>query len=183
MTTIFIGGSRKIGRLNPELRERIDCVMGKRFHILVGDANGADKAVQAYLNEKRYEHVEVFCAGHTCRNNLGSWKMRSIEADNSKKDFDFYAAKDQAMADEADYGLMIWDGESIGTLMNLQRLTQKGKKAVVYVSPERSFFDLKSYADWKELIRNCSVEVQDRIYKTTTREVTKITLASQMGLF
>lgn len=170
MTSIFIGGSRNIGRLNSQIRERIDAILSKGFHVYVGDANGADKAIQQYLNEKNYKYVEVFCTGSSFRNNIGHWKVRYISAQKSKKDFDFYAAKDQAMAEEADYGFMLWDGESVGTLMNLQRLARGGKKSVVYVSPEKIFMDVKSYTDWEDIIRQCSLDVQERISKTSSRE-------------
>ena len=39
--------------------------------ILVGDANGADKAVQQHVASRRYEHVLVYCMDE-CRNNIGA---------------------------------------------------------------------------------------------------------------
>ena len=54
MKKVFIGGSRKISRLNESLRQRIDQMIEKNLQILLGDANGADKAVQAYLDEREY---------------------------------------------------------------------------------------------------------------------------------
>ena len=52
MTTVFIGGSRSITRLNDTIRSRADNIMRQRFAIVIGDANGADKVVQSYLAEK-----------------------------------------------------------------------------------------------------------------------------------
>lgn len=54
MTRIFIAGSRQITRLPAEVKARIDTMIDKGFEILVGDANGADRAVQSYLAEKGY---------------------------------------------------------------------------------------------------------------------------------
>ena len=54
MTKVFIAGSRRLSRLNAEVKRRIDTMIEKDFTILVGDANGADKAVQRYLAEKGY---------------------------------------------------------------------------------------------------------------------------------
>ncbi|MGH9387438.1 MAG: hypothetical protein ACRD2N_24500 [Vicinamibacterales bacterium] len=48
-STVFVAGSRQISRLPAEVRARLDTVIEKGFQILVGDANGADKAVQRYL--------------------------------------------------------------------------------------------------------------------------------------
>ena len=46
MMKIFIGGSRRISKLDPEVRRRLDAILAKNFPIVIGDANGADKAVQ-----------------------------------------------------------------------------------------------------------------------------------------
>jgi hypothetical protein len=46
MKKVLIGGSRQISRLNADLRSWIDEIMNQHLCVLVGDANGADKAVQ-----------------------------------------------------------------------------------------------------------------------------------------
>lgn len=51
-STVFIGGSRRISRLNDMIRERLDLIVNKKLQVLLGDANGADKAVQAYLDKQ-----------------------------------------------------------------------------------------------------------------------------------
>lgn len=56
MTKVFIAGSRRLSRLNADVKRRIDIMIEKGFTILVGDANGADKAVQRYLVEKGYRN-------------------------------------------------------------------------------------------------------------------------------
>jgi len=43
---VFVAGSRQISRLPAEVKTRLDTMVQKGFQILVGDANGADKAVQ-----------------------------------------------------------------------------------------------------------------------------------------
>jgi hypothetical protein len=40
-------------------------------------------------------------------------------------------AKDLHMAREADYGFMIWDGQSSGTLSNILELLEMGNKVLV----------------------------------------------------
>ena len=57
MTKVFIGGSRQLGRLNPDIRQRLDSIIENSFTILVGDANGIDKAVQKYCAERNYPRV------------------------------------------------------------------------------------------------------------------------------
>ena len=163
MSKVFIGGSRSITRLPADVRARIDRIVDKRLTVLVGDANGADKAVQRYLHRKRYDLVEVFCAGGDCRNNVGRWPVRSVSANGKRKDFGFYAAKDRAMADEASIGLMLWNGKSKGTLMNVLRLIAQGKTAVVYIAPTGEFVEFGTRADLERLFAGCAPELRQRL--------------------
>ena len=63
MKTVFVGGSRHVTRLTPQVEERLDNIVGSGFQVVVGDAAGADKAVQEFLVEASYPHVTVFCSG------------------------------------------------------------------------------------------------------------------------
>ena len=159
MIKIFIGGSRKVTRLTDELHQRIDLIIENHYPILIGDANGADRAVQQYLYSRGYEQVEVFCIEGVCRNNVGGWPVHSVPAPNNKKDFSYYEAKDKVMADVASIGLMIWDGRSLGTIMNAFRLINHGKKVVVYVAPRKEYSNLKSSADLEKLISDTGSEL------------------------
>jgi predicted Rossmann fold nucleotide-binding protein DprA/Smf involved in DNA uptake len=67
MTTVFLGGSRHISRLNDEVRARIDNMIERGFPIVIGDANGADKALQSYLKARGYRNVQVYCSGSSFR--------------------------------------------------------------------------------------------------------------------
>ena len=89
MTKVFIGGSRRISRLDAEVKRRIDRMIEKRLPVIVGDANGADKAVQDYLRTKDYDLVEVFCSGDSCRNNRGGWPTRTVPVPSGGKRKDF----------------------------------------------------------------------------------------------
>ena len=82
MTTVFVGGSRRVSELSAEVRERLDNIMEGKFTVVIGDATGADKAVQRYLYDKHYRNVEVFCSGGICRNNVGDWQNRRIRSAN-----------------------------------------------------------------------------------------------------
>lgn len=163
MSKVFIGGSRSIGRLPADARQRIDHIIEKRLMVLVGDANGTDKAVQRYLHRKRYDLVEVFCAGGECRNNVGGWPVRTVSTNGKRKDFSFFATKDRAMAEEASVGLMLWNGKSKGTLMNVLRLVSQRKTAVVYIAPTREFVDLRTRADLGPLFARCAPELRQRL--------------------
>lgn len=152
MTTVFIAGSRQISRLPTEVRQRIDTMIQKGFQILVGDANGADKAVQRYLATKSYAAVLVHCMANHCRNNLGHWPTREVVAPPGARGFDYFSVKDRAMAEAADYGLMLWDGKSKGTINNVVNLARRGKVVVVYVARTRSFHTVRSFEDLRGVL-------------------------------
>ncbi len=61
--TVFLSGSRKISRLNDDIRLRLDKITSQGLSIIVGDANGADKSIQTYLANIHYNYVTVFCSG------------------------------------------------------------------------------------------------------------------------
>jgi len=149
---VFIAGPRAISKLNSETLKRIDNIINNQFTILIGDATGVDKAVQNHCSDKHYRNVNIYATNGKARNNIGQWDVISIQIGNQIKGFDFYAAKDLAMANEADYGFMIWNGKSKGTLNNIINLTLLNKKVLVYFTPHKKFYVLKSIDDVKELL-------------------------------
>lgn len=165
MKKVFFGGSRRLGRLNPQVKSRAENIIAEGLQILVGDANGADKAIQKFFSERGYENVVVFYAGDVCRNNLGNWSTREVKVDHARRDFRFFTAKDIAMSDEADYGFMIWDGESQGTVNNILNLLERGKKVVVYLCPDREFITLRGPSDATELLKRVDPELADVLDK------------------
>jgi hypothetical protein len=170
MTTVFIGGSRHVSRLNANVHARLDTIMEKGFPILVGDANVADKAVQQYLHSRHYPHVHVFGVGGLCRNNVGHWELRDIPATTRTRDAQFFSAKDRVMAEEATVGLMIWDGKSIGTLLNVHRLLDLGKNAVVYNVPEKQFIEFKRRTQWDTFIAQCDSDLRHKVEQRAALE-------------
>src|SRR5262245_36002469 len=163
MKKVFVGGSRRISRLNEDVRRRIDEMIQRRLQILVGDANGADKAIQLYLDKRQYPNVVVFCTSGECRNNLADWPVSSVKPPHNTRDFTFYTAKDSAMAREADYGLMLWDGRSTGTMVNVARMVAACKPVVVYISATKEFFTLKSRFDFDQLLSLCASGARSKI--------------------
>lgn len=158
MNTVFIGGSRHVSRLPAEIKTRLDNVISSGHQVIIGDANGADKAVQKHLHDLSYDKVTVFCSGDTYRNNLGHWRTHHVQPNEDKRGFQFHAAKDREMARKADFGLMIWDGKSCGTILNVLRLVRAGKIAVLFNVPEKRTFNFKSSADWDEFLAKRSEE-------------------------
>ena len=182
MTKVFIGGSRHITRLDAEVQRRLDRIVEKRLPVVIGDANGSDKAVQRYLSDRQFEAVEVFSADESPRNNVGEWSVRVIRAGHVRRDFGYYAAKDRAMAAEATVGLMLWDGESRGTLMNVLRLAGQDKPVVVYVQPRKSFVDVRTPGDLSALLSHVDRRLAKRLREDAVAEGLEQRLAEQPAL-
>lgn len=157
---VFIAGSRRLSRLGADVWRRIDNIIEKGFTVLIGDANGVDKAVQQYLVSRGYGNVVVFCMEGGCRNNVGDWATRTIaSADSSRHDFAHYSTKDREMVREADYGLMLWDGRSRGTLTSTIDLVRRDKPVVVYLAQDRSFYELRNSNQLREILKQVDPSV------------------------
>lgn len=163
MTIVFMGGSRSISRLPPVAKWRIDNAIDGDMAILVGDANGADKAIQRHLQERNYRSVNVYCVGDECRNNVGEWEVKVIAPPRARRDHRFFGAKDEAMAAAADYGLMLWDGDSPGTLLNVARLAYRGKPAIFWDASRHVFVTVKSWADWQGALARMTEAIRTKV--------------------
>jgi len=168
MTTVFIGGSRRITRLNDTIRSRADNIMRQHFTVIIGDANGADRAMQSYFADKGYRDVIVYCMDNRCRNNVGGWPTKQVSANSQLKDFAYYATKDEKMAQAASYGFMMWDGRSKGTLNNILNLLQQQKKVLVYFSPDKSCYTLSFLEDLTALLHKCGSDVRRKFEREFT---------------
>ena len=152
---VFIGGSRGIFYLGTIVKQQINKFLFKNYTILVGDANGGDKAVQKYLLEKNYKNVIVFCTGDKCRNNLGNWKVRHVSPNGIKtRNFFYYAQKDKKMAEEADFGFMLWNGKSRGTFNNMLNLLRLKKYVIVYLSLDNKIYPINSFETLQKWIKS-----------------------------
>jgi adenine-specific DNA-methyltransferase len=173
MKNVFLSGSRRLSRLPPEVRHRLDEMIRRELTILVGDANGADKAIQTYFAAQHYANVLVFCTAGDCRNNVGRWPIHAVDAPHRVRDFAFFTAKDAAMADEADVGLALWDGQSSGTIVNVARLVTRAKPAVVYVATTKTFATLKTPDDLVGLLSSADTDVRTRVEEYIHDHVTE----------
>jgi len=136
---VFISGSISINKLSALAINKIDSAINKNLAIIIGDAGGVDLQVQKHLYEKNYNNVIVYIVGREARNNAGNWETKKIPGDKNKKGRELFALKDIAMAEDADYGLMIWDGKSRGTLNNIKEMKNRNKR--FYVIYKEKIFD------------------------------------------
>ena len=156
MTTVFIAGSIKIKHLDRKFKERIDKIITSGFDVIVGDADGADTAIQSYLYERGSNKTTVYCSGPRPRNNVGKWPTHSVSSNLSPGSRAYFTAKDVAMAEAADYGLMMWDAASTGTLSNVIELISRKKKSAVFVNKSKEFVTVGDASHLQALVMRMS---------------------------
>ena len=152
---IFIAGARAIEQLDDNVKTKLLSIYEKGYDVLVGDAAGIDSAVQKFYADRNYPNVTVFASNGTARNNIGNWTVENVSVDSGVKGFDFYEKKDIAMANSAEIGFMIWNGESKGTLNNIINLVNQEKTCCVYLDTHKRIFVIDSEQKLKELLALC----------------------------
>jgi hypothetical protein len=115
----------RIKKLDQNITDRINNIINSQYEVIVGDASGVDSSIQNYLKNQSFESVKVYCTGDRARNNLGNWETRNIYSNAKSGTRAFFTAKDLEMAKDCDYGFMIWDTKSTGTLSNAIGLLKK----------------------------------------------------------
>lgn len=170
MTMIFVGGSRDIVELPDAVIERIGAIVTNEHGVLIGDGPGADVEVQSLLAGYKYEHVGVFHAGKEPRNNIGDWAAYHIPPPEGATGFAAQVEKDREMARKADFGLMIWDGASIGTALNVFRLAMIGSPCVVYDLARGRMTVTHDIGEWRAVLDYAGADVARIIARMTPDE-------------
>lgn len=158
---IFIGGPLKLKALKAEVIKKLNNIIKKEYEVLIGDAGGMDKAIQTYLSNKNYKNVIVYSINNAPRNNIGNWKVFSVETESRTKNRDYFTLKDIKMAENADIGFMIWNKKSEGTLNNMVNLLMLNKKVCLFLQEEDELILLKTLSDLELLIsKESSLELK-----------------------
>lgn len=160
MTTVFIAGSISISRLHEKVQDRIYKIVSSDFNVVVGDADGADTAIQKCLHKYQADKVTVYCAGDTPRNNVAEWPAHRVYSNAKAGSRAYFTAKDVEMARNSDYGLMIWDCKSTGTLSNVIELLREKKKSVVFVNKNKEFVTISDKTGLDHLLSFMSVHAR-----------------------
>ena len=77
-------------------------------------------------------------SGETIWADVDTGPIHSVTSDLAPGSRAYFTAKDLAMAEAADYGLMMWDATSTGTLGNVIELPGRKKKSSVFVTSARN---------------------------------------------
>lgn len=138
MNSIFISGTagfgtKTINSLPESVKNYIDMCVEHGYQILIGDCIGVDTLVQEYINTIGYNNVVIYCSGSRCRNIVNSdWHIKFVKVPYGVKGRDYFAVKDKAMAHDADYALVVWDGKSKGTYNNINNMKAQNKPVIIY---------------------------------------------------
>ncbi len=149
---IFICGTENIhkkslhNQLPYDVVSAIDNTIKESADIIISDCFGIDELVQEYLNSTGYRNVIVYVSGSKtkARHNIGNWEEKHLKIDGKRRTASsMKLEKCFQMAHDADEGMAVWDGKSIGTFINLLNLTILGKKSRVYLLNENKWIDIK----------------------------------------
>ncbi|MCW2336990.1 putative XRE-type DNA-binding protein [Sphingobium sp. B2D3A] len=152
MTTVFIAGSISISRLHEKVADRINKIVSSDFNVVVGDADGADTSIQECLQRYQAGKVTVYCTGDTPRNNVAEWPVHRVVSKAKTGTRAYFTAKDLEMARNSDFGLMVWDCKSTGTLSNVIELLREKKKSVVFVNKNKDFVTVSDNGGLERLL-------------------------------
>ena len=152
MKTVFIAGSISISRLHEKVQERINNIVSQDLNVVVGDADGADTSIQECLRANYASKVTVYCTGATPRNNIANWPVHHVQSKARAGTRAFFTAKDLEMAKNSDFGLMVWDCKSTGTLSNVIELLKAKKKSVVFVNKNKDFVTISNKSGLDHLL-------------------------------
>lgn len=136
---VFISGSRSQSLIPKTVQDSLEAITDQGINILIGDSNkGVDKEIVDFLREPLYEHVTVYTiSSHPRINPEPEWHTRTIKASKDLKPQQQQMAKDRAMAEDADWGLALFNPieknrygalqVSSGTLRNTIQMLLSGK--------------------------------------------------------
>lgn len=180
MPTVFIAGSMTIKNIDHKVRERIVNILELDFDVVVGDADGVDASIQRLLSEYGASKATVYCTGERPRNNVADWPVHCVTTYHAKGSRAYFTAKDVEMAKDADYGLMIWDTKSPGTLSNVIELLTRKKNSVVFVNKTKEFRKVVDVSGLEALVELMShdakmkadtkIGLQERIAELRSRQ-------------
>lgn len=161
---IFIAGPRAIKNFDENIIAKLESIYEKKYDVIVGDADGVDTEIQRFFSNKEYKNVTVYASRGLARNNLGNWIIKKVNVEGNISGFEFYAKKDLKMAEDADIGYMIWNGESRGTFNNMLNLLNQNKQVVLYFTQTQKFYKFTEMSEFENFIAS-NVKLNTKLKK------------------
>ena len=126
INSVAICGSRSIVEDNLAFRRLIWAIekviqLNPDVVFNIGDANGVDVEAQKILCEMKHDKVVVWHVKDNLRNLANdAWETKAVEYKNYRTR---YTERDTAMIENAEKLIAVWDGNSKGTLRNIQNFS------------------------------------------------------------
>ncbi|MGI6221586.1 MAG: hypothetical protein ACOYIP_06950 [Coriobacteriales bacterium] len=163
---VFISGSRSQTLIPKIVQDSLETIISQGIGVLIGDSDkGVDKEIIDFLRVPLYENVTIFTISTYPRVEAETtWQVRTIDADQSLKPQQRQMVKDRIMADEADWGMALFDPiaknrhgslqVSSGTLRNAIQMLLQGKMVKFFYLYEGEMLseNLKCLADLEAII-------------------------------
>ncbi len=146
---LLITGSRNLcGKeenaiLTNEVKKYLDQRMSSGDSLLIGSDPGVDVIVQKYISSARYKQVTIYQTGSREDQNTGGWKEKRFRK-NEINPVLLRTEKNFAMVEDAEEGLVIWNGESIGTFITMLCLLAQRKKCRLYMINEHKWIHINA---------------------------------------
>ncbi len=172
---VFISGSRSQRSIPKVVQDSLEAIIEQGIEILIGDSNkGVDSEVIDFLRVPLYEHVTIYTISNSPRvYSEPEWQTLTIEADASLKPQQRQMVKDRAMANDANWGLGLFNPieknrygalqVSAGTLRNAIQMLLQGKmvKFFYMFEGEMNCRNLKKLEDLESVIKGYQFEKLD----------------------
>lgn len=164
---VFIYGSRTQEEIPKSVQESLEAIRNQKIKILIGDSEkGVDNEIIDYLRfSPKYPYVDIFTVKQKPRVKVEpEWTTRLINTDKSLKPQQKQMVKDREMANEADWGLGIFNPisknrydaiqVSSGTLRNSIQmlLNDKAVKFFFVINGNVEYRNLANIEQLKKLI-------------------------------
>jgi hypothetical protein len=88
------------------------------------------------------------------------WAAYHVPSPEGAEGYWVDAAKDREMARRADFGMMVWDGASPGTAVNVLRLAIANKPCVIYDLARGSMATTYNVEDWYAMLRHAGPDIR-----------------------
>lgn len=185
MPKVFISGSMHIKKIDKKVIDHVNSIINSKNEVIIGDADGVDSSIQNYLKDMNFKTVTIYCTGSAPRNNIGRWPVKKIVSSEKPGTRAFFTAKDIQMSEDCDFGLMVWDAKSTGTLSNVLQLLRQQKKSMVFVNKKKEFYEITDVQSFENLL---SVMSENAITKADEKirirsKIKDMKKAKQLQLF
>ena len=98
--------------------------------IIVGAGLSGATAARLFA-ENGYSFVTVYYSGDRPRFNLGNWKTKHLSSNKYLSDYERQKLKDNQMVLDSDFGYMLLQGQTKGTMANVNKLLEQNKPCYV----------------------------------------------------